>query len=74
MYKKNSWGPYDQYNNDKIEEAYQKYADSMAKADSEIEITVNRKYKFTINLKDKYSQSHGPSREILHIRRRAKDS
>ena len=74
MYKKNSWGPYDQYNNDKIEEAYQKYADSMAKADSEIEITVNRKYKFTINMKDKYSLNHGPSRERLEIRRRAKYS
>ena len=69
MYKKNSWGPYDQYNNDKIEAAYQKYADSMAKADSEIEITVNRKYKFTINFKDMNSTSHGHQQHRSEIRR-----
>ena len=62
------WERYDQYNNDQIEDAYQTLqADNLAP--DLIEITVNRRYKYTINLNRMPSTSHGPRKDRTDVRR-----
>ena len=63
------WERYDQYNNDQIEDAYQiLQADDLPGYD-ELEITVNRRYTYTINLKRYTSTSHGPRKDRTDVRR-----
>ena len=65
---KKRWERYDQYNNDQIEDAYQiLQADDLAY--DEIEITVNIRYKYTINLNRMTSTSHGPKKNRTDVRR-----
>ena len=66
--KTKGWERYDQYNNDQIEDAYQTLqADNLAP--DLIEITVNRRYKYTINLNRMTSTSHGPKKNLTDVRR-----
>jgi hypothetical protein len=65
---KKRWERYDQYNNDQIEDAYQiLQADDLAY--DEIVITVNIRYKYTINLNRMTSTSHGPKKNRIDVRR-----
>ena len=68
------WAPYDPYNDDKIEEAYQKYQVDDSRQNREIEITVNKKYTYTINFEHMNSTSHGPNKDRTDIRRVAYDA
>ena len=59
QHKRNRWVPYDQDSNDQIQAAYQKYQADDSRHNEEIEITIGRRHKYTINLKDLSSTSHG---------------
>ena len=67
--KSSRWAPYDPYNDDKIEEAYQQYQVDDSRQNREIEITVNKKYTYTINFEHMNSTSHGPNKDRTDIRR-----
>ena len=71
-FSKSRWIPYDQDNNDKIQAAYQKYQDDASRHNREIVITVQRRYKYTINFKYMNSTSHGPNKDRTDIRRVAR--